>query len=566
MGDACVGPLVGLVERAFGRGLVWPGAWQAKGAGQHLRHDGLAGRHVVPGHQLALCVQPGLEPRHAGGAVEVVLHVLFAGPQRLHRRAARSLGNGGGLGHVVHLQPPAKAAAQQQLVHGHLVFVDAQGLGGRHARQARHLGGCPHAGRAVLELHGAVDGLHGGVGQVGRAVVGREGGRCALQGFVHIAHAVVAKALGLVQRLGQLGHDGGARQRGGGAVVPLHGDCGGGLFGVPGRVGNHSHAAGAAVVRRDGQHLLHPRHLLRGCAIELGHLAAPRGAHHHAGVQQAGRVGVDAKHRTAVELGGRLDAGKGLADQLEFSGLLERDLARWRLLRRQCCQLAKRGALACRVFHHAGAGLAFGSLHLPLHGGCIDEHGAGVGTGLAHGAPQVLDAAGAARHHHAHFAHGLGRQPACHGLDGAVVVGVERQAVHHRGQVVVDVVDGRHLQPHLGPVGIQLLGQDGGQPGVRALAHFGLGHHHRHRVVGRYLEPAIQRHLARGLGQWLRSVQPLARGHHAPADDQRARRCGAAEEQCASFHHGLSLEPVQDLFGVAQVPCRDGMQGAVCSQ
>ena len=30
MGDACVGPLVGLVERAFGRGLVRPAARQAE--------------------------------------------------------------------------------------------------------------------------------------------------------------------------------------------------------------------------------------------------------------------------------------------------------------------------------------------------------------------------------------------------------------------------------------------------------------------------------------------------------------------------------------------------------
>ena len=29
---------------------------------------------------------------------------------------------------------------------------------------------------------------------------------------------------------------------------------------------------------------------------------------------------------------------------------------------------------------------------------------------------------------------------------------------------------------------------------------------------------------------------------------------------------GCPLEPVSSLFGVAQAPCRDGVQGAVCSQ
>ena len=43
-----------------------------------------------------------------------MLHVLLAGPQRLHRRATRSLGNGGGLGQEVHLQPPAPATAAQR--------------------------------------------------------------------------------------------------------------------------------------------------------------------------------------------------------------------------------------------------------------------------------------------------------------------------------------------------------------------------------------------------------------------------------------------------------------------
>ena len=37
----------------------------------------------------------------------------------------------------------------------------------------------------------------------------------------------------------------------------------------------------------------------------------------------------------------------------------------------------------------------------------------------------------------------------------------------------------------------------------------------------------------------LHALQALARRHHAPANDQCARCSGAAEEHCASFHHGF---------------------------
>ncbi|MNV27256.1 hypothetical protein D3C71_1183990 [compost metagenome] len=136
-------------------------------------------------------------------------------------------------------------------------------------------------------------------------------------------------------------------------MVPFHGDCGGGLFGVPRRVGNHGHAARAAVVGRHFEHVFHAGQLLGGGCIKAGHLAAACGAHHETGVQQAGRVGVDAEHGRAIEFGRRLDARERLADQLELRGFFQRDLARHGLLRGQGGQFAKGGALPCGVFHPA---------------------------------------------------------------------------------------------------------------------------------------------------------------------------------------------------------------------
>ena len=57
MADARVRAFVGLVEGAFGGGLVRAGRGQAEDALEHLRRDRLAGRRVVPGHELALRVE-----------------------------------------------------------------------------------------------------------------------------------------------------------------------------------------------------------------------------------------------------------------------------------------------------------------------------------------------------------------------------------------------------------------------------------------------------------------------------------------------------------------------------
>ena len=103
MGNTRIRPLIGLVECTFGGGFVGACTWQAKRTRHDLRHDGLAGRGVLPRHQLALCIQACVEAADANGAVEVVLHVFAAAPQRLHRCALHGFGYHCGLGNDVHL-------------------------------------------------------------------------------------------------------------------------------------------------------------------------------------------------------------------------------------------------------------------------------------------------------------------------------------------------------------------------------------------------------------------------------------------------------------------------------
>ena len=208
--DAHVRHFVGLVEGAFTRRLVGADEGQTENALKDLRRDGLAGAGIAPSLQAALRVEPGLKTRHAGRAIEVVLHVLLARPQRLHRPTLTVLGDGRSLADEVDVEPPPEAAAELGDDEIYLVGGDAQGVGCSLTCQARHLRRRPHRGAAVLELHRAVDGLHRSVREIRRAVFGADDFRCALQRRVDIAARVEREAVVVVQRGRELVHHLGA--------------------------------------------------------------------------------------------------------------------------------------------------------------------------------------------------------------------------------------------------------------------------------------------------------------------------------------------------------------------
>ena len=236
-----------------------------------------------------------------------------------------------------------------------------------------------------------------------------------------------------------------------------------------------------------------------------------------------------------------------LADQGELVGGLEHRLAGQRQPGGALGQFTKAQlAVAGGVAHHALGHAAVGRGHAPGLGGSGHQHGAGAGAGFAHRQPQILDARRAAGGLQAEFTHGLGRHVASQALDGAVVVGVEGQAVDHGGQVVVDRIQRRMLGAHAGPVGVQFVGQHHGQAGQHALAHLALGHHHRHGVVAGDLDPAVE-HLLPGAGrQRLAAHQALAHRHQAPAHHQGGAgggHAGGGQQELAACAHAVASSP-----------------------
>ena len=511
-------------------------------AGHDLRHDGLPGGMVVPGNELARRIEPGLEARHRSGAVEVVPHVFFTRPDRLHRPARRGLRNDHGLGDEIDIQPAPETAAQVLHLHVHLLCVQRQQAGGHGACDVGHLGGRPDRGGVVFHEHGAVDGLHGRMRQVGRAVLGGERPGADRLGHIsqrciRVATAEVGEAFVAVQRGCKFSHQRRAGDRGRRAGVPFDHHRLGGLHRLPGLVGDHGHAAGAAGhLRLEGQHLAHPGH--RGCrsAVVRGHAAAERGAHLHAGVEHAGLQHVDAEAGRAVDLASRFQARQRLSDELESGRILEQGLARNGLRRGGSRHFTETRRLARRMRQHALVHLHLGHRHGPLRGRRRHQHRARRRAGLAHRQPQVLDARRAAGHHQTDLAHRLARQPFQTAAQGAFFVGVEGQCVDDAGDVVVDAVHGRRLDAHAGPVGVQLFGQQHRQAGVHALAHFALGHDDNHAVVLTHLDPAVECDLAGRGGQRVARIQALSQWHQAEADGQRAAGGNGAQHDVAAFH------------------------------
>ena len=107
---------------------------------------------VEPCDRHALGVQRGAEMAGDVGAVVVVLHVLVAGVDQLHRRAGHRHRGAHGLVEEVEKarQPAAEAAAHRQQVEGDLLDRQVRDLGAEGARAEAVLGAGPHFQRAVL--------------------------------------------------------------------------------------------------------------------------------------------------------------------------------------------------------------------------------------------------------------------------------------------------------------------------------------------------------------------------------------------------------------------------------
>ncbi|MNQ53340.1 hypothetical protein D3C85_673780 [compost metagenome] len=144
---------------------------------------------------------------------------------------------------------------------------------------------------------------------------------------------------------------------------------------------------------------------------------------------------------------------------------------------------------------HALAHGNFLRRHLPLLGGSGHQHGAGAGAGLAHLLEGIGDGRTAAS--------------ALHGAEGEVVV--ERR------------IGRRALDLDLAPVGVQLLGQQGGEARVAALPHL--------HVLGEYGHAAIAADTHEGIGgEGLPGGQRLAAAQQRREEDTQGQPAAALEE------------------------------------
>src|SRR5438445_11614080 len=126
----------------------------------------------------------------AGGAIVVMMEIVFTGPKELDGYAD-PFGNGAGFEHVVVGEAAAKAPTGALHVHDDVVVGNVQDFGDLHAAGFGSLARRPKFEFAVVVMCEAVLWLHGGVRKERIGVGGFDGFRGRLQRGVGIA--VLAK-------------------------------------------------------------------------------------------------------------------------------------------------------------------------------------------------------------------------------------------------------------------------------------------------------------------------------------------------------------------------------------
>ena len=409
-------------------------------------HNRLAHDDMVPGQHLALGVKTDLGTVHVHGAVVAAFDVILAAPQHtnrcIHTGCHGHLGHGTGLNHIVGRGhgTAAKTATGHLHIHLDVLGWHAQHLGRCHAVKAGHLcaqvdgglGVCTTAG----DMHGAVQRLHGRMGQVregelGTDLLGRLGERR------HIGLVLQrARLLGQGLVAGQLG----------GAVdllhargVPLQLQRITRLLGGPVALGNHGHAL-PAPVGGHAQHGFDTRYGLGGRVVQRLDLGAKDCRVGHHGSQHARQLHINTEVLFAAGFGKSIQPGCGFANDAETLGVLQGHLVGHGHLHGGIGQIAVADGLASRAKDHAVFGAQCAGIHTPLRSRSAHQHGAGTGAQLA-----VL-------HEGA--------------LDGARASG----QVHAKGRVHIGGVGIAVFGGDLAPVSVQLFGQAHGQGGPHTLA------------------------------------------------------------------------------------------------
>ncbi len=403
--------------------------------------DGGGGDAVTPGDGPAVGVQTGGDPVDIGGAVAIVLDVLFARPDQLDRIGA-GLGDRRRLLDVVGLQLAAEGAADQLVVDGDPLGRDPQHLGRGLLRHGGDLGAAPDLRRPVrLDLDHRGLGLHRRVREERLAVDRLDPGVRVREGLLHIAGLMGQGGRSLARSLVEVGPQGLRAHRRVRPFVPADREGVEAGLGRPEVLADHRDRVGQL------DHLQHPRDGQRRALVHRSEAAAEHRAGRGGGEFHPRHDDVDAVDRRAVGLGGGVDPLDRTADQLELGRRLQRHLLGRGLARSGLDQLAVGGGAPARRMGDGGAGgLALGRVHAPPARRRLDQHGARRRPGT----PQRLPGAA-----------GGGRAPRPLKLQQRLFV----QGFVGRGW------DDLHLvQAHL-----QLLGDEHAFAGVDALAHLHVG-------------------------------------------------------------------------------------------
>ena len=336
---------------------------------------------MVPGDRHSLVVETSRYPVEESGPVHIVLDVFLAGPDDLDR-TVDMLRDLDGASDTIDLQPPAKAAANQMVVHDDLVQRQARDLCGSRLGARDDLVADPDFAAVLADMRRAVHRLHCRVREE-RDLVGRlDLGNRTRHGFVGVAD-ILRHRPRIERGLFQRAHDLLRVELGVRAVVPFDHQGRQPLLRSPHMVG---HDRDGIVEPHDLTHALDGLgcriiHALHASA-EDGRLCKGRDLH-------AGRPNVDAIDGRSVDLRRRVQTlGRG-ADELEILRPLERHA----LGDRHAGGIRGKFAILDpssrrRVKHFTALRAAGRCIHIPALGRRRDEHGSGGRTGLAQRLPR----------------------------------------------------------------------------------------------------------------------------------------------------------------------------------
>ena len=377
-----------------------------------------------------------------------------------------------------------------------LLHRQAGGLGRRRKAGLAILGRHPHLAALWSVKRRGVHRLHCGVILVGEGVGRRDRSASSGQDRPGIARLSADEGVWRIEPFFEHGGYGSAGNLPVGTFVPCHRQGIERRLRPPPSVGDHRDRR---VVDLD--RLAHARHADDRRGVEARHLATEIGAGADRRVEHAGQFQIGAINLRAVELVGGVEPGQRLASDRPVPRIFKLHVGRRRHPRGGGRHLAEgRGPIGRSMRDHAHLGDTFAGRHAPFGGGRRDQHLARRRATHAHIFMRFANAAAAA-----------GRKIAPDA--------VAREVLGRR----------RIFGGDLGPVAVQLFGDELRQAGQRSLPHLGTGDTDHDRVIRLDHHPGIDlgRHLA-FLGE--RRLDE----RHVEAEGQAAGRGGYADDEVAA--------------------------------